>query len=298
MSTFGFIVSVLTLRLFTFSSFVVEGPSMEPTLHSGDIFLTEKVGEEEGYGRGDVVVFSFEDEPDYFYVKRIVGLSGEVVQILSDGIYVNDLRLTESYLTAGTNSVPRSAAYRENFQQTYRVPEGNYFVLGDNREQSLDSRHFPQSFVDHVDVKGRYVSSVLTQDASLSWSTLRASVVIDTQQGPVPFVVQVAETNDQRMEGLMYREALPKGYGMYFIFDEEANRAFWMKNTLIPLDMIFVDAEGVIVHIQEMVSPCKVERCPSYPSLYPAQYVLEIAGGESLKWGIDEGDTVSFIRST
>lgn len=293
MGTFEFIVSVLSLRLFLLSSFVVEGPSMEPTLHSGDMFLTEKVWQQgEHYDRGDIVVFTFADDPDYFYVKRVIGLPDEEVQIRSDGIYINDLRLSEPYLTAGTSSVPRSAAYVDDFRQTYRVPEDAYFVLGDNREQSFDSRYFSRSFIPHDQVMGRSVTEILPSAKRVEWST----AVIHTSGVDVPFIVEVAETDDQRMQGLMYRESLPEGYGMYFIFEEEANRAFWMKNTLIPLDMIFIDAEGKIVHIQHDALPCTTLACPNYPSDYPSQYVLEVGGGETEKWNIDVGDTVTFTR--
>lgn len=292
MGTLEIIVSVLTLRLFLLSSFVVEGPSMEPTLQSGDLFLTEKVWEEGGYERGDIVVFTFADDPEYFYVKRIIGLPEEKVQIRTDGIYVDDLRLSENYLTAGTSSVPASARYQEDFQQTYKVPEGAYFVLGDNREQSFDSRYFDRAFVAHDRIEGRYISELLPSSNPVEWST----VLLDTEDGSLSLVVEVAETDDQRMQGLMYRESLPDGQGMYFIFEEEANRAFWMKNTLIPLDMIFIDEEGMIVSIQKQVQPCKTPSCPSYPSVEPAKFVLEIGGGESDALGIDVGDTVTFIR--
>lgn len=293
-STFALIVSIFTLQFFTFSSFVVEGPSMEPALHSGDIFLTEKAWDEQKfYERGDVVVFTLEDDPDYFYVKRVVGLPGETVQVRSDGIYVNGVRTSETYLPAGVSSVPRSAAYREDFEQIYRVPPDAYFVLGDNREQSLDSRHFREPFIPRSRIEGRRIYDLITQDESLGWSTL----VVHTQQGPVPFVVEVAETEDQRRTGLMFREKLPKGHGMYFIFEDEANRAFWMQNTLIPLDMIFIDANNRIVHIQKMAQPCRIETCPNYYSQAPARYVLEIGGGESDVFGISAGDIVTFLRT-
>src|SRR5690606_33396916 len=98
------------------------------------------------------------------------------------------------------------------------------------------------------------------------------------------------------MMGLMHREHLLKEHGMYFIFGEEVWRSFWMKNTLIPLDMIFIDSDGVIVHIVKNAQPCQRERCLTYPSKVPAKYVLEIGGGESTALGIDVGDTVEFIR--
>lgn len=294
MTTFSLITSILSLQLFFFSSFVVEGPSMEPTLHDGHVFLTERLWEQsEQYERGDVVVFSFEDDPDYFYVKRVVGLPGEKVTIRSNGVYVDDVHLTEPYLVVNMSSVPGVARYRSDFEQTYNVPEDAYFVLGDNREQSLDSRHFADPFVKSERIEGRRVFDVLADEGPEGWST----VLIDTDDGTVPFTVEVAETQEQQMTGLMYREHLPKGHGMYFIFGEEVWRSFWMKNTLIPLDMIFIDSDGVIVHIVKNAQPCQRERCLTYPSKVPAKYVLEIGGGESTALGIDVGDTVEFIRN-
>lgn len=294
MSIFSTIVSILSLKFFFLSSFVVDGPSMQPTLHSGDIFLVEPVWEQGmSYDRGDLVVFSLEEEPDYYYVKRIIGMPGEDVEIRSNGVYVDGVRLAESYLPAGMSSVPRAAAYQEDFQQAYKVPDDHYFVLGDNREQSLDSRHFLHPFVAHDQIEGRHIRSILEQEESENWST----VVVRTKFGPVPFTVEVAETNDQRMQGLMFRQSLPKGHGMYFIFEEEANRGFWMKNTLIPLDMMFINAEGLIIHIEEMVQPCERDPCPSYRPVRPSKYVLEIGGGEAEEYGIEVGDVVTFIRS-
>jgi uncharacterized membrane protein (UPF0127 family) len=82
---------------------------------------------------------------------------------------------------------------------------------------------------------------------------------------------------------------------MLFIFPEAAPRAFWMMNTLIPLDMLFIDAHHRIINIQENAPPCAApRRCPAYNSTAPAKYVLEILGGRARALSIKAGDSVHF----
>ncbi len=137
---------------------------MEPTFSSGEIAMFSRMFEPSAFVRGDLVVFSFEDEPDYFYVKRIVGLPGEKIHIRKDGLYVEkdggEMKLEESYLEGDADSVPVSEAYRDNYQHTYDIPAGKYFVLGDNRAHSLDSRYFKNPFVKQTEIKGKYLFNI------------------------------------------------------------------------------------------------------------------------------------------
>ena len=87
--------------------------------------------------------------------------------------------------------------------------------------------------------------------------------------------VELARTDEDRKNGLMFRESLCQNCGMLFIFDEENLKSFWMKNTLIPLSMIFIDSDQTVVNI-ENATPCETETCPSYESKKPAKYVLEV----------------------
>jgi len=87
--------------------------------------------------------------------------------------------------------------------------------------------------------------------------------------------VEVVDTFAKRMTGLMYRETLDESSGMLFIFDDEQVRDFWMKNTLIPLDIIFLDSNYTIVKIQQAV-PCKEDPCKTYSSEKPSKYVVEV----------------------
>ena len=105
--------------------------------------------------------------------------------------------------------------------------------------------------------------------------------------------VETATTPDARMYGLMFRTSLPEYSGMLFIYDKDQPQSFWMKNTLIPLDAIFINSKKEIVSIKTM-TPCKTQQCPSYPSSAPAQYVLEVNGGFAEKNNIRTGDTVVF----
>lgn len=103
--------------------------------------------------------------------------------------------------------------------------------------------------------------------------------------------VEVADDEDEMMRGLMFRKHLPWNAGMLFIFNNEEPRTFWMKNTLIPLDMLFLDSGFKIVDVLENVPPCaQGDECPLYPSNKPAQYVLEVNGGFVQENGINIGD--------
>jgi len=124
------------------------------------------------------------------------------------------------------------------------------------------------------------------------------SITIFTGAGPVKIRAEFAKTPEELQTGLMNRTSLDKNSGMLFIFPDETNRSFWMKDTLIPLDVIFISSKG---RVNEMttLSPCprasrrasqETEICQSYNSKTPAQYVLEINAGSTGKWKIIEGD--------
>lgn len=97
---------------------------------------------------------------------------------------------------------------------------------------------------------------------------------------------EIADTMYKQALGLMNRENLDENKGMLFIFNDEKVREFWMKNTLISLDMIFLDKNFKIVSIVENAQSCKTIDCEIYSSLYPAKYVVEINGGLSKKYNI------------
>lgn len=105
---------------------------------------------------------------------------------------------------------------------------------------------------------------------------------------------ELAGTDEERQRGLMFREKLGFDQGMLFVFDKESAYAFWMKNTLIPLDMLWLDKDRRIVHIWRNVPPCKEDPCPSYAPDRPGLFVLELAAGASDRFGLKLFDRLEF----
>ena len=115
-------------------------------------------------------------------------------------------------------------------------------------------------------------------------------LVISTASGDAPFMVEIADTDEERRIGLMYRTKLPENGGMLFDFsDENRVQSMWMKNTLIPLDMAFIAKDGRIVRIEAMTTPRSLA---SISSGAPVAAVLEVAGGRLAALGVTAGDTV------
>ena len=106
------------------------------------------------------------------------------------------------------------------------------------------------------------------------------------------FTVQLAKTNAEKEKGLMDVKQMDSNKGMLFIFEQEGVYPFWMKNTLIPLDMIWIDQNKKIVYIGKNIQPCQTFICPITNLSVKASYVLEINGGISEKMGMKVGDTV------
>jgi hypothetical protein len=110
----------------------------------------------------------------------------------------------------------------------------------------------------------------------------------------VRFVAEIALTMDQQTRGLMFRRSIPRNYGMLFVYSDEDIRSFWMKNTWIRLDLIFLNRNRQVVDMFIDVPPCVSDPCPSYASKVPAQYVLEIRGDLSRELKLKVGDTLFF----
>ena len=107
------------------------------------------------------------------------------------------------------------------------------------------------------------------------------------------FEVEVVDSLETRTRGLMFRESLDKDKGMWFVFEESKVYPFWMKNTLIPLDMIWIDENLKVVAIIENAIPCEEDPCEPYNPGKEALYVLEINGGLSSEDGLSVGDIIS-----
>jgi len=107
-------------------------------------------------------------------------------------------------------------------------------------------------------------------------------------------IVEVASDDPTREQGLMYRDHLAADRGMIFLFPQAGEYPFWMKNTLIPLDMVWIDDQRKIVHVSANVPPCKADPCPSYPPNAVARYVLELATGVAGKHHLANGQVLRF----
>jgi uncharacterized membrane protein (UPF0127 family) len=103
-------------------------------------------------------------------------------------------------------------------------------------------------------------------------------------------------TADEIARGLMFRPSLADDRGMLFLFDQPRQPSFWMKNMLIPLDLVFLDGTGTVVDVIANVQPCAADPCPNYPPSSPAQAVLEINAGGAAAHGIEVGTILRFER--
>jgi uncharacterized membrane protein (UPF0127 family) len=110
------------------------------------------------------------------------------------------------------------------------------------------------------------------------------------------FFVKLADEPSEWQSGLMFVENMPKNEGMLFIFNDSSPRTFWMKNTLIPLDMIFIDENFAVVDVKENVPPCESDPCQTYPSEVPSKFVLELNAGSVKENNIFVGSIMRMSR--
>jgi len=109
------------------------------------------------------------------------------------------------------------------------------------------------------------------------------------------YEVEIADDAAKRERGLMFRDDMAANHGMLFIHDTEAPQAYWMKNTKIPLDILYFDHQRKLVSEQLNVPPCSGgDRCPPYPSEGAALYVLELNAGTAEASGVKDGDELTF----
>ncbi len=107
--------------------------------------------------------------------------------------------------------------------------------------------------------------------------------------------LELARTPEEHALGLMFRESLPDRAGMLFLFDTAEPHHFWMKNTMIPLDMIWMDESGKVLFISANTPPCKADPCLTYGPDGPARQVLEIAGGMAAKEKVRVGEQLKLL---
>lgn len=129
--------------------------------------------------------------------------------------------------------------------------------------------------------------AALAQSTEITFK--KSSLVVVAGGREIKFEVELALNDAERSRGLMYRDKLGPYDGMLFDFYQDAPVSFWMKNTLIPLDMLFIAGDGTIKHIHANATPLSTE---SIPSQFPVRAVLEINGGSAKLLGIKPGDKV------
>lgn len=124
------------------------------------------------------------------------------------------------------------------------------------------------------------------------------TIQLITAKGAVPLLVELAETPEEQQMGLMYREELQEGKGMLFVYSQPEKAVFWMKNMLIPLDILFIGSDLKIKQIFARVSPClQNASCPTLSFSYPIQYVLEVPEGFTQRHQIQKGDQLILPES-
>ena len=133
----------------------------------------------------------------------------------------------------------------------------------------------------------RYLILTLALLSGFGCSSAPVTVTLRDQT----FRVEIADNDAERARGLMYRDRMDADAGMLFLFPRQAPQAFWMKNTRIPLDILYFDESWKLVGWSLDTPPCSLgDRCPSYPSGAPARYVLELNAGTSARIGVQLGD--------
>ncbi|MDC3417243.1 signal peptidase I [Aquibacillus salsiterrae] len=149
------VILAFFFRSYLFASYIVEGKSMEPTLHDGNLLMVNKlVKEEKKISRFDVIVFHANATEDY--VKRVIGKPGDNIVYKDDQLFLNGEQINEAYLDRyrKNDGKPLTDDFTlEEVTGQTEVPEGKLFVLGDNRRESLDSRYF--GFIDIESVVGK-----------------------------------------------------------------------------------------------------------------------------------------------
>jgi len=139
------------------------------------------------------------------------------------------------------------------------------------------------------------ITRVLLLVTALLLSSCASARAPWVELGGERFDVEIADNDATRARGLMFRDVLASGHGMLFIHDRQEPQAYWMKNTKIPLDILYFDSERRLVTQQRDVPPCWAgDRCPGYPSNAPALYVLELNAGEAARLKLEDGAELRF----
>ena len=180
------VVLALFVRTFVFQAFKIPTGSMEPNLLVGDHLIVNKmifaptatsaeraIMPRREVRRGDTVVFKYPEEPERDFIKRVIGLPGDRLELRSKVLYINDQPLQESYahyaMPAAADDFGASGDLRESYGPV-TVPQGQYFMMGDNRDNSEDSRYW--GFLPASYVKGNALFIYFSFDSGLRWERL------------------------------------------------------------------------------------------------------------------------------
>jgi signal peptidase I len=145
------VVVAIIFHTYVFARANVDGPSMQPTLHTNDALFIEKISTElSDIKRGEIVIFKNKETNGSYYVKRVIGIAGDKIEIKDGHVFLNGQLLKEDYLAPNTMTEPLTS------QSVYIVPKGDVFVLGDNRTNSTDSRILGPIKI--TDVKGHAIA--------------------------------------------------------------------------------------------------------------------------------------------
>ena len=146
---------------------------------------------------------------------------------------------------------------------------------------------------------GFLLSVVMALPCAAQVACSQDRAIFQTDGGRVSIRVELADDEAERAQGLMFRQSLPRGTGMLFVYDRPQPVSFWMRNTYIPLDLIFMDSAGVIRHIHPRARPLDETPIPGAAVGDPAperQMILEVGGGEAGRLGLAVGDAMAHPR--
>ena len=133
-------------------------------------------------------------------------------------------------------------------------------------------------YIQHIIVLSLFLTACGGTVYSPAGMELKEISLLSSSEERIEIVVEIADDDSERAQDLMLRTELQTGHGMLFVFPDAQQRAFWMKDTLIPLDILFFDADGAFVSATTM-QPCSENTCKTYASAAPAKYVLEVPAG-------------------
>jgi uncharacterized membrane protein (UPF0127 family) len=134
----------------------------------------------------------------------------------------------------------------------------------------------------------------VTQPAKVNNTESNGYKKIDVKVNGVTLVADVASSSEQRSKGLAVKDTLAENESMLFVFSKANDYQFWMKDMKFPIDILWLDADRYVIHIEHSLEPCDSDGCPLYKPDGKAQYVLETVAGFAEKYGVDENTIVEF----